>query len=368
VSPLALLLLLFLGLPVLSAQRARGEIRIEVHDTQGAPLAPSGELISEGNQLRRTFQVAPDGAYVAQDLPFGVYRLTLQREGFAPWSDLVEIRSEVPLRVAVTLGVAAITTSVEVNDSGTLVDPYRTGTQYLLGRQSLDENVAAQPGRALSDLVDELPGWLYEANGVLHPRGSEYDVQFVVDGLPLSQNRSPGFAPSFDADEVESMRVLTASYPAEYGRKLGGIVEVATKKDLPAGLHGQFDAGGGSFSTATGSAGVTDSWSKNRFSFSADGFHTDRYLDPPAIQNFTNRGNEAGFSSSYERDFSDHDRLRVTITHDEVSYLVPNYLVQQDAGQRQNSSSAETTGQIYFQHTISPRSCFKTGYRALILW
>jgi hypothetical protein len=54
---------------------------------------------------------------------------------------------------------------------------HRTGTQYAVGRQVLAENIATQPGRDLSDLVNDLPGWLYEANGVLHPRGSEYDVQ-----------------------------------------------------------------------------------------------------------------------------------------------------------------------------------------------
>jgi len=107
--------------------------------------------------------------------------------------------------------------------------------------------MAAQPGRNLSDLVNQQPGWLYEANGVLHPRGSEYDVQYVFDGLPLTQNRSPAFAPEFDADDVDSMRVLTAAFPAEYGRKLGGIVEVTTVKDLPAGFHGQLDVNGGSF-------------------------------------------------------------------------------------------------------------------------
>jgi ABC-type Fe3+ transport system permease subunit len=28
---------------------------------------------------------------------------------------------------------------------------------------------------------------------------------------------------------VESLRVLTANYPAEYGRKLGGVIEVSTE-------------------------------------------------------------------------------------------------------------------------------------------
>src|SRR5204863_5374939 len=236
-------------------------------------------------------------------------------EGFAPWSNLVEIRSEVPVRVTVTLGVAPVTTQVKVNDSATLVDPYATGSLYSIGRQAIEEHDAAQPGRELLDLVNDQPGWIYEANGVLHPRGSEYDVQFVFDGLPLTQNRSPAFAPSLDPDDVESMRVLTASYPAEFGRKLGGVVEVTTNKNPPDGLHGELGVEGGSFSTADASGRVSYASGKDRFSLGGQGFHTDRYLDPPVLQNFTNRANSDGFAASYERDFSENDRLRMSISH-----------------------------------------------------
>jgi hypothetical protein len=348
------LALLFLCVANAEAQRARGELHIEVHDAQGAAVAPSGELVSEANQFRRTFVTATDGHYVAQDLPFGMYRLSLHAEGFAPWSNVIEIRSEVPVRASITLGVAPVATQVQVNDSAILVDQSRTGAVYSVGQQAINEQLTAQPGRGLSDLVNTQPGWLYEANGVLHPRGAEYDVQYVFDGLPLTQNRSPAFAPAFDADDVESMRVLTASFPAEYGRKLGGIIEVTSAKDAPSGLHGQFDVAGGSFSTFTGSAALSYAAGKNRISLSGDGFHTDRYLDPPVLENFTNRGNAGGFSASYERDFSDRDRLRITVIHNEVRFLVPNELVQQVALQRQDITNGETTGQIYFQHTISP--------------
>jgi len=349
-----LLAAVFPAAQVSRAQRVRGELRIEARDERGTALTCSGELVNEGNHIRRSFQVGSDGEYVAQGLPFGVYRLSVKAEGFAPWSDLVEIHSEVPVRVALTLGLTPVKTQVEVTDSATLVDPCRTATEYSLGRQMIGESVAVQPGRELSDAVNDLPGWLYEANGVLHPRGSEYDVQYVADGLPLTQNRSPAFAPALDADGVESMRVLTAGYPAEYGRKLGGIIEVSTEKDLLTGLHGQFDAGGGSFSSVNGSAKVSYSWAANRISAGAAGVHSDRYLDPPALQNFTNVGNAGGFSLSFERDFSDRDRLRITAAHNETRFLVPNYLVQEEAGQRQDVVNAETGGQVYFQHTISP--------------
>jgi hypothetical protein len=338
----------------LHAQRVRGELRIEVHDSAGATIAADAELLSEANQLHRTFKIAQDGRYTAQDLPFGVYRLNINAEGFAPWTNLVDIRSEVPLRIPVTLGVAPVATQIQVTDSDTLVDPSRTGTIYSVGRQTIDQQMPAQPGRNLSDLVNQQPGWLYEANGVLHPRGSEYDVQYVFDGVPLTQNRSPAFAPEFDADNVESMRVLTATFPAEYGRKLGGVVEVTTMKDVPDGLHGQFDINGGSFSSISSSAALSYAFGENRFSITGNGFHTDRYLDPPVLENFTNRGNAGGFSGSYERDFSGSDCLRFTIIHNAVRFQVPNELVQQQAGQRQDITNQETSGQVFFQHTISP--------------
>ena len=336
-----------------SAQRDRGELQIEVHDPQGSALSASGELISEGNQFRLDFTVGDDGRYAAQGLAFGVYRVSLSRSGFVPIVQLVDIRSMVPQHLSITLGLKPIETQLQVSETETLVDPSQTSTVYTIGSQSIGEQLSPQAGRGVIDVVDAQPGWLLEADGVLHPRGSEYDVQFVVDGLPIIENRSPGFAPPIDASEVESMRVMTAGFPAEYGRKLGGVVEVTSPKNNPVGLHGEFNAEGGSFSTATGSGALYYSKGGNRFSVTGDGFHSDRYLDPPVLSNFTNFGNAGGFSSSYERDFADGDRLLVTFTQHAVRYQVPNELVQQEAGQRQNSEQKETSGQVHYTHAFS---------------
>jgi len=36
------------------------------------------------------------------------------------------------------------------------------------------QRITALPGRSLADVVNTESGWLLEANGILHPRGSEY--------------------------------------------------------------------------------------------------------------------------------------------------------------------------------------------------
>jgi hypothetical protein len=87
-------------------------------------------MLSQSNDFERSFQVASDGNYLLQDLPFGVYRLSVQVEGFAAWSDVVEVHSIVPLKVDVVLGVAPVTTKAQVNDEKTLVDPTATGSLF----------------------------------------------------------------------------------------------------------------------------------------------------------------------------------------------------------------------------------------------
>src|SRR5438309_10931694 len=85
------------------AQHEFGELHLEVEDQQGAPIPAAAELISEANQVRRNFSADSDGRAIAQDLPFGQYRLSVTRFGFAPNVQLIEVRSEVPLPVTVTL-------------------------------------------------------------------------------------------------------------------------------------------------------------------------------------------------------------------------------------------------------------------------
>jgi outer membrane cobalamin receptor len=335
------------------AQRERGELQIEVRDPQGQSTGAAGELVSESNQVKKQFTIGADGKYLAPELAFGVYRLSITAEGFAVWSNLVEIRGEVPVRVVVNLGMAAVNTKVEVTDAATLLDPSETGTIYALSGESLNEHVAPQIGRDLTDAVNDQPGWLYEASGGLHPRGSEYQVQYILDGIPITQNRSPAFAPLFDVGDVDSIRVMTAGYAAEYGRKLGGVIELMTEKNPPTGLHGRFETGGGSFASLRMGEEVGYSLGKNHFELSGQGFHTDRYLDPPVLENYTNWGNGNGLSAAYERDFSERDRLRFTVSHSDTRYVVPNERVQQTSGQRQDANTAETSGQVYYQHISS---------------
>jgi outer membrane cobalamin receptor len=346
-------LVLWLWVYSLWGQSNIGELHLKVTDPTGFGVESEIELVSEANQIWGTFRTDQTGGVVAKRLPFGMYHVQVKHEGFAPFSDLVEVRSAVPTEFHVTLTIAPVSASVAVSDAGTLVDPHRTGTINRIGSETLEHRLTSLPGRSIIDLVNSEPGWLLEANGVLHPRGSEYQTQFIIDGIPFTENRSPAFSPEIEANDVQSMTVLTANIPAEYGRKLGGVVEVITTKDLGKGFHGKAEASGGSFATVGGSALTQYAWGKNSLGVEAGGATTDRYLDPPVLENFTNEATTAGFGAQYERDLTDKDRLEVIGRREQARFLVPNEQVQEAAGQRQDRDSYETMGIVSYQHIFS---------------
>lgn len=334
-------------------QGLAGEIRLEVKDATGAAIEASGSIEGLATGIHRDFRTDAQGTHTFAALPFGTYRLQIGRDGFAAQSVRVDVRSGAPIQQTITLAVAPIATTVEVSDSVTLVNPQATSAAQYIRPDELRDRESAAPGRSFIDLVNQQPGWLLEANGVLHPRGSEYQVQYVVDGIPLYDNRSPAFAQSLGVDEFDSMNVRTAGFPAEFGRSLGGVVELNTNRDPVPGLHGQVSYQGGSFDQQSGFASLQYSRGRNAISFSGEGFTTDRYLDAPVEQNYTNHASGGAFSARFDRTWSAADSTHAYISSRHTGFLVPDEQLQQAAGQRQDRTAGETLGQISHTHLFN---------------
>jgi len=347
------------------AQSNRGELRIEVTDPSGHGTQVPVHLVSEANQYRTALETSDQGSLDVQRLPFGIYDLEISQPGFTAVSQTVEIRSAIPLVCGIKLKLSTLNQSVTVSAAGTLIDPDQTGNVTQIGSQAIQTRQSSLPGRSLQDLVNSQPGWLYEGNAVLHPRGSEYDTQFVVDGIPLTDNRSPSFGPEIEADDLQSVSIYTAGFPAEYGRMMGGVVELNTVQDSQPGFRGEAVLSGGSFDSASAFAQGQYTWGKNTFGGSASGGMTSHYLNPVVPENYTNTGTVGDFSLRYERDFTPRDRFSVNLRHELSRYDLPNEQVQQNwchapgqtSGgpcQRQNADNFETMGIFSYDHTFSP--------------
>ena len=345
-------LLLLTALPALG-QANQGELQIRVIDPSGLAVKAAIRLESEANHYSDNLGTNTQGRAIAQRLPYGRYHLELNQPGFAAVSEFIEIHSSIPVRYVIELNLPSVEESVTVNAGNTLIDPDQAGAVGQIGGSLIQDRLSSIPGRSLQDLVNSQPGWLYEGNAVLHPRGSEYQTQFVVDGIPLTDNRSPSFGPEIEADDVQSISIYTAGIPAEYGRKMGGVVEINTLKDSQPGFHGQAVLSGGSFDTASAFAQAQYVRGRNTLGGSGSGSRTDHYLNPVVPQNYSNTGTQRDFSVNYRRELTPSDQVSLILRHELARYDIPNEMVQQAAGQRQNADNFETMGIASYEHIFS---------------
>ena len=342
--------MLLAGGPFAAAQRISGELRLQVTDATGAGLHATGRIIGRTAGVDRTFETDEAGRSIVRALPPGRYELTIRSEGFSSKTISIEIQSQLPLEQRISLDVVPLSTTIEVKDE-TLLDPVQTA-QYV-PHEALEERASVAANRSVINLVNTQPGWVLEANGTLHPRGSEYDVQYIVDGVPLYDNRSPAFAQSLNIDEFESLNVRTSGYPAEFGLKLGGVIETASDQDMHPGLHGAASVQDGNFQNRASFLSLRYGRGHTSVGVTGDAMGTHRYLDPPVEQNFTNRGSGGGFSVALERQWSATDHTRLYVNHRKTRFMVPNELLQELVGQRQDRDGGENLGQISHTHIFS---------------
>src|SRR4029079_555095 len=123
-----------------------------------------------------------------------------------------------------------------------------TGSHVDLGANLIDQLPSATPSKQLSAMLLSAPVFIPSQNGRVHVRGSHGQIQYVVDGVPLTDEFSEAFANPLDPRYVKSAEVMTGGIPAEYGGKLAAVVDITSKSGLddPRRVSGT-----GSFNTGT---------------------------------------------------------------------------------------------------------------------
>jgi len=339
-----------------AADRMEGELRVLVADSDGLPVEALVRIESWVSKFSAEVRTDSIGRAYFKRLPLGVYQLKVIRPGFRAVSREVTIRSAIAVEQTIELAVEQIAETITIESTPPLIDPNEPSAVIAVGQERLEEQPFTTAGRGMIEVINELPGWLTEANAVLHPRGSEYDTQYVIDGFPLYDNRSPGFVPPFEVDEFEAVHVLTSSLPAEFGRRLGGVIELHTRRSGAMGHHPELSFQHGTFDTTNGTFAHFYQRDETTLSIGLRAGHTDRYLDPPSLENFTNKGSSAGVNARFEHDLTDADRVSIYFRSNRVNFLVPNDLVQQEAGQRQDRRGTESAVHGHYQHVFSART------------
>src|SRR5678815_4297987 len=349
--------LILLG-PTAFSQARIGSVQGIVKDPGGA-LVPNATITvtQPVTGYRQTTQTDAQGSFKLVNLPFNTYKVRAEATGFQPDEESIDLESTIPLNVELSLSLEQTTAAVTITtDNAAMLEPDRTSSDTDIGQTILERPVGAAPSRAIESIVSSTPGFVTDDNGRMHPRGSESQVQYVVDGVPITDNMSAIFSTSLDARTLRTVEVLTGGIPAEFGDKLAGIINVNTKSGLEGPTQGGLSFSGGSFSTGEVSADFSTHTKNLGFITNLSTSTSQRYLDPPTLDNFHNFGRTGKGFFRLDYQFDANNSLRGVLNFGGSNFQVPNRFAQEVAGQDQRQRLRDNSQNISFQHIFSPNS------------
>ncbi len=214
-----------------------------VTDATGAAV-PNAKVAAKNiaTGVESTTQSDSAGAYLFPALSIGVYRLQVSATGFQ-----TAVLADLKLQVATTstrdiqLQIGQVSQSIEITGEAALVETATTGVGQVIDEKTVQE--IPLNGRHFTDLSLLTPGTVTPPqNGFLSAplrgQGSfgintagqrEDTTNWLVNGINLNdpvQNQIT-FQPPIDT--LAEYKIDNSTFPAQYGRSAGAIVNLATR-------------------------------------------------------------------------------------------------------------------------------------------
>src|SRR2546430_4251132 len=239
----AILVALLAGIGKASLAQATASLSGTVTGGSGATVPNTRVVVTnQGTGVTASTQTDASGAYLFPSLPIGVYRIEVSASSFQT-AVIGNLRLEVATSVSqnVQLKVGEATQRVEIVADAAVIE----ATTNSMGQVINDKTVQEIPlnGRHFTDLSLLTPGTMTPpANGFLSAplrgQGSfgintagqrEDTTNWLVNGINLNDNVQNQLTFQPPIDTLAEYKIDNSSFPAEYGRNAGAIVNLATR-------------------------------------------------------------------------------------------------------------------------------------------
>jgi hypothetical protein len=237
------------------AQAVAGTIIGEVVDGETAENVAGVTVTATGPALQGTVTAVTDdaGRFRLDGLPVGLYTLTFEKEGFSaePIAD-IRMHAGVTLRYDAVVYKAssklAASDTVKVYAGAPIVDVGSTQTGGTLNADIARRVPLVAPSarggaqRSFEAAAAVLPQVQADSYGASINGATSVENQYVLDGVGVN-NIGYGYLGSpLTLEFIDEVSVVTGGYLPEYGRSMGGVMNVTTKSGGNE-LHGSVWAG-----------------------------------------------------------------------------------------------------------------------------
>ena len=243
----------FCGASIISAQESINYASISGRVTDASGAVVEGAQVTArqtDTNLTSSTDTDREGRFRLPYLRIGQYEIKVHHQGFADLARNLTLTVGSAFELPVSLAVASTETNVTVSGEAAVLEAARSqiaGTVSQAEVQALPLN-----GRNFLDLALLVPGvsptntasnQLFAETSAVPGQGISVGSQrnfsnnFIVDGLSANDDAAGLSGIFYGLDVVNEFQVVTSGGQAEFGRALGGYVNVVTKSGTNT-LHG----------------------------------------------------------------------------------------------------------------------------------
>ncbi|HET9790095.1 MAG TPA: carboxypeptidase regulatory-like domain-containing protein [Candidatus Angelobacter sp.] len=252
---LAVVLLLTGSLAFAQATATMAQLNGSVKDQSGSVIVKATVTLRSVD-TNQTYASTSNqtGYYILSNIPPGNYELTVTSTGFGKYAQPVSLRVAQVATIDINLHVAGASETVEVRTEAPVIEPSRTEVSNVIETQQIQALPIS--GRLFTDFALLTPGvttgrislqsTFTDPSVTRISFGGQRDLSnsVTVDGADTINTITGSQRATPSQEAVSEFRVVNNSFGAEYGRALGGIVNIVTKSgtnDLHGSLYEYFE-------------------------------------------------------------------------------------------------------------------------------
>lgn len=264
-----------------SAQESQGTILLTVSDRSSdlerVLHVQLVELTSRSVVLKQSAR--PNEETAIRGVPFGAYTLQVFSDSLLVAEREVNFRSSVPMKLELAaqreyrVGEVVVT-----NSRGGRPE---TSTHTVHTAATIDQLPSASSSKKIEAILLNTPGVVPDEDGRLHIRGEHAQIQYIIDGIPVTSDMSRVYSSLLNAQLIKSVDIQTGALNPEFGVAAAGVVSITSKSGFDSPLFARAGVQFGSFGGKEGTAEVGGAlWKQVGFYAMAGQSESDRYLDP----------------------------------------------------------------------------------------
>ncbi len=231
--------------------------------------------------------------------------------------------------------------------------PRTAGSATSLGAKAIENKPNSTSLNSI--IASSIAGAASAPSGAIHIRGSHGQYSYYLDGAPLPSNVSGSFSDLINPKDIQTLRIYTGGFPAEYGGQLAAIFDVTAKAGTgrPNGFVQQIGQSYSDYQTTAQVGGGSPS-----FSYFLSGIRSSNNfrLSPLTQTPLHDAGLENVGFGKFDLQSGPSNRLTLDIGTSGATIQVPNELTRQQVGQNDIQKENGAFANLIWSHLTGPNT------------